>query len=313
VIRRLVQDVQVAVQATSRAIKGRDDALEFVMNGSNADRGGDWVDHSGAELERFRLNPVMPWAHDYRGLPLGHWEDVRHERRRGLVGVGVFSAAPVYPFAATVLELYRRTILRACSIGFNGLEWRWAPERGDGARDFLKYELLECSAVMIGQHQDALATAKQAGMDLSPIFERAEAERQKVGRCSWLPRQYQHELEEARASVCYPRAPSEEEAALLRKREAAAEAEVITRLVMERLTPVVDQYFGETARPAEDPEAAAARQLLAEFHAEEAAQAAAQRAERAGMARALRELCAEAEAEAAVTREREARWRQWRR
>lgn len=174
----------------AKAVDDREEAIAFVMNGSGADRGGDIVNHDGARLDAFNANPVMPWGHNYYGLPLGTWEDVRVESG-SLVGVGVFSAREIYPLAETILQMYLRRILRACSIGFRPIKWAWNEERGPWAVDYMEYELLECSAVMIGQHQDALATlslARGEGLDVAPVLEEFERVIAAEGRGLWLPR-----------------------------------------------------------------------------------------------------------------------------
>jgi len=181
----------LGVTVREKAAEGQEGTIRFVMNGGVPDRGGDVIHHEGTWLENFAKNPVMPWGHDYRGLPLGQWANV-HVDGHDLVGDADFRSREVWDFAELVYQMYRREILRACSVGIQPIVYARNEERGPWAYDFLEQDLLECSAVMIGQHQDALVVqqqAKDAGLDIRPLLR--EAERILEGEHGiglWVPR-----------------------------------------------------------------------------------------------------------------------------
>jgi hypothetical protein len=125
------------------------------------DRQGDVVEQDGWDLENFKNNPVIPWAHDYYQPPIA---------RATSVGVsdGVlqfvcqFPPEGLYPFADTIWNLYRNQFMFAFSVGFIPEE----PEEGyswDG-NTFAKCELLEISAVVVPANPQALALAAKMGV-----------------------------------------------------------------------------------------------------------------------------------------------------
>src|ERR1017187_2563938 len=58
---------------------GDDRTFEVVMSTSDEDRQGDALDQSGWDFTYFKLNPVVLWAHDYSGFPIGIVTDIRVE------------------------------------------------------------------------------------------------------------------------------------------------------------------------------------------------------------------------------------------
>lgn len=143
-----------------------DRRIRFVMSASTPDRDKDVISADGWELDNFRKNPVAPWAHDSRGLPVGRWEDVGPVDGK-LMGTLEFAPAEVHPFAETVYQLYRHGFLKAVSVGFRPIKWSRNEERG--GIDFDQQELLETSPVPIPAHPQALVAASAEGIDLEPL------------------------------------------------------------------------------------------------------------------------------------------------
>lgn len=116
------------------------------------DRTNDTIALDAWNLENFRKNPVIPWAHDYGSLPVAKAEDIRVEDGK-LIFKAKFPPAGQYELADSVFNLYAAGILKAFSVGFKAQEF----ERNmDGGMDFKKVELLEISAVSVPANADAL-------------------------------------------------------------------------------------------------------------------------------------------------------------
>ena len=129
--------------------------LTVVASTDDADRHGDTVALDGWQLDNYRRNPVLLWAHDYGQPPIGRASEVW---RDGHALVARMEFAPTR-FAQEVEGLYRQGYQRAVSVGFRPVrfEERRDPRTGAllGIR-FLEQELLEISAVPVPANGAAL-------------------------------------------------------------------------------------------------------------------------------------------------------------
>jgi hypothetical protein len=153
----------------SRAYIDRDATTEtgpirFVM--ATEGPKGDGIDlrMDGADLRRFRANPVVGYGHCYWGrndLPIGRAANTVVDGKRLLTDV-TFDTAD--EFAATVDRKYRDGFLNAVSIGFDVHEWE------DGQRNTgvaTKWELFELSAVPLPMDGKAVV---ESGRGLDPDY-----------------------------------------------------------------------------------------------------------------------------------------------
>lgn len=126
-------------------IKGEDIIGACASSGS-MDRDGDILVPSGWELDNFRKNPVLLWAHDSYSLPIGKATDI------SIVGNDLrFNAkfAEVEnEFAGQVAKLMRGGFLNSFSVGF-------IPKERDEAGRMSKMELLEISVVNVPANAEA--------------------------------------------------------------------------------------------------------------------------------------------------------------
>jgi HK97 family phage prohead protease len=186
--------------ADVRATAGADRRVRFIATTRDLDRHGTRIEPDGIDLDRYRRNPIVLWAHDGYSGPFGGPDPanvigraVEIERTRGALLVTVEFAR--HERAALVLELVRQKALGAMSVGFIP---RKTHEEREGARTvtvFDEVELVELSIVPIPSNPEALvegrsldrleAAAREVvrggvapGHDLARSFERVERRRE---------------------------------------------------------------------------------------------------------------------------------------
>lgn len=164
--------------------------LRFKLSDASVDRDGDTIDPTGWQLENYQKNPTVLWAHDSRSLPIAKASALE----AGPAGLFASATFAEFPFAETVLGLYRGGFLSAVSVGFRPLEWAFNEERGHGAIDFQRQELTEFSAVPIPAHPGALIQARSAGIDPGPLVEWAERVIDETdGKSIYLPKWFREQ------------------------------------------------------------------------------------------------------------------------
>lgn len=128
--------------------KSEDGKTYKVLASTSAiDRQGDSIDQKGWDITNFKLNPVMPWAHDYSALPVAK-ALTTEVTVRGLEATFEFAPAEGNPMAQQVKVLYDLGYLNAVSVGF-------IPKERKG-NVISKAELLEISFVPVPANQEAL-------------------------------------------------------------------------------------------------------------------------------------------------------------
>jgi HK97 family phage prohead protease len=145
--------------------------LEFVGSvESTKDRDGEVIKASGWELENYKKNPIVLWAHDYSAPPVGKATSVKVSKGQ-LVFTVKFADAETYPFADTIYKLCKGGFLNATSVGFIPKEWETGKKENDPSRTYLKQELLELSIVPVPSNPDALRNAFDKGLITIKEFE----------------------------------------------------------------------------------------------------------------------------------------------
>ncbi len=139
-----------------------EDEMTFVISTDEVDRHGDIIVSAGWQLDDYRNNPVVLWAHDYRRPVVGRSLEVWPEAAAGGTEMHRLLArirfAPT-PFAREVESLYRDGYQRGVSVGFKPLAFE---ERRDGKTGaflgirFLEQELLEVSLVPVPANRSSL-------------------------------------------------------------------------------------------------------------------------------------------------------------
>jgi HK97 family phage prohead protease len=133
----------------------------------SVDRMGDRIAVNGWELGAYRKNPTVLWAHDSSAPPIDRMvrDFVANEK---LMGDVQFASADVYPFADTIYRLVTEGFIKAGSVGFLPIEWKFADDKSRPMGiDFRRQELLEFSMVPVPANANALITGRRR--PLSPI------------------------------------------------------------------------------------------------------------------------------------------------
>jgi HK97 family phage prohead protease len=155
----------------SQILKAMVDGVEkitAVISTERRDRDGDTIRADGWELENYKANPVILFAHKSHELPVGRSSDV-YVRGGSLYQQHIdFTPREVYELGYTIGEMMKLGYLNAFSVGFSPIEW---DHREDGGIDFKRQELLENSVVPVPANPQALVEAKANGMELRAVKE----------------------------------------------------------------------------------------------------------------------------------------------
>jgi HK97 family phage prohead protease len=154
-----------------KEISDEERIIEFTNSTPTQDRYHDTIDQNGWQLENFRKNPVVLWAHDYGQPPVAKSVNVWVEEGK-LKSRDQFTPRDLYPFGFMVYELYKNGFLNAKSVGFQPITYAFNNET-DGV-EFYTQELLEHSCVPVPANPEALVSAKSMGIDLLPLKSWAE-------------------------------------------------------------------------------------------------------------------------------------------
>lgn len=164
VVRLATGDPEIIGEADSRT-------LRFVFSDATVDRAGDSIDPAGWQTKTFEANPVALWAHNSSAPPIGRAFNVAPSKSK-LFGDIEFMSRDISEFADSIYRMYKAKFLRAVSVGFMPLEWKFvSTEKRPFGIDFLKQELLEISACPVPCNPNALQEAKSAGIDIGPLRE----------------------------------------------------------------------------------------------------------------------------------------------
>jgi len=141
--------------------------LDFVISTGSVDRDSDRINPNGWKLDAFNKNPVVLFAHDYTSPPvataIATWvEDGK------LISRAKFTPKEVYPFGYMIYQLYKNGFMKATSVGFNPIKWKYSEDREAGI-DFEEQELLEWSCVPVPANPEALIAAGAKGIDTEPL------------------------------------------------------------------------------------------------------------------------------------------------
>lgn len=142
----------------SKAVDAEQGIYELMPSTESQDRDGDVLVATGAQLDNYRRNPVVMYAHDYSDLPVAKALEIEPVPGVGLRAKIQFPPVGASPKADAVRALWAGGFLNAASVGFVP---RAATPEGKGNR-FTDWELLEFSIVPIPANADALRLAAKS-------------------------------------------------------------------------------------------------------------------------------------------------------
>ncbi len=155
-----IREVKVMIDGVER------DAIEAVINTSDVDRYETIVEPMGADLENFRKNPILLWAHG-NDFAIGSWPVGTVPKlkvtKKEIIALVVFDTDG--DLGAELDRLYRAKILRGFSIGFLPRSFLQEQPEKDGPTiiRFVDWELVELSAVAVPANPNALAKSLASG------------------------------------------------------------------------------------------------------------------------------------------------------
>lgn len=165
--------------------KSGDRKHTFTITTGAVDRDRDVVKPEGAQLDNYRKNPVVLWAHRSWDPPIGKAESIISSA--GAIKARVeYVPGDVYPLAETVRQMVDGGFLRATSIGF--IPTKYAIDEQRGGFDILEWDLLEFSICPVPANPEALLAAKDAGVDIAPVTEWCEQMLDTLEPGLWVPK-----------------------------------------------------------------------------------------------------------------------------
>lgn len=143
--------------------------LDFTISTDAVDRYGDTVAVEGWQLDAFKKNPVVLWAHDSSMLPVAKASDVRIEKGK-LKAKAEFMPRDISGFADAVFNALKLGYLSATSVGFIPTKYAFADDAGRRfGIDFLEQELVEFSIVPVPANAEALIEGRSLPFDAAPL------------------------------------------------------------------------------------------------------------------------------------------------
>lgn len=124
-------------------------------------------------LDRYRMNPVVLFAHDKRSIPIGTASNVRVENGRLMARV-TFATAEVSEDADECWRAVKAGLMRGISVGFYPHSYRWESDNDVERLVLDDNELLELSVCAVPSNPETLA---QRSASLATLRAQALAQR----------------------------------------------------------------------------------------------------------------------------------------
>lgn len=157
-----------ALGFVDRSVLTADSPLRVVMASEGRQADGIDLRMSGADLSRYRANPVLGYGHSYYGrtnLPIGR-VDTQSIEVSGSQLAGDLDFDQGDDFAREIERKMRGGYINAVSIGFDVRQWESSDQNYWKGGVATKWELSELSVVPVGMDAKALVTSgRQAGED----------------------------------------------------------------------------------------------------------------------------------------------------
>lgn len=168
-------DSLFALGITIKALDEVARTADFIASTDAVDTYGEIVDQGSWELDIYKTNPVVLFAHKSRELPIGKCVDVAV--RNGRLECRIqFATEEMNPEAEKVWKLLKGQFLRAVSVGFLPRDVKW--EKRDGRDVFVLYgnSLREISVTPVPANHEALAKMRARALAGRPANEAPRAQ-----------------------------------------------------------------------------------------------------------------------------------------
>ena len=129
-----------------------------IASDETPDRTGDIVKANGWDLENYKKNPVLLWAHDYSMPPVGKALDIQVSGSK-LIFRPEFAPTQM---GQEIKQLYEQGYLKTFSVGFIPKEYTINPDTNGYI--YTKSELLEVSCVPVPANPNALSLLSAKGL-----------------------------------------------------------------------------------------------------------------------------------------------------
>lgn len=139
-----------------------------VASTEHEDRDKDIVRQDGWKLANFKKNPIIPWSHDYYGVPIAKslktWVDTS-DKSKGSRLLFKPKFDPDDENSMKIYNKYKNDFLTSFSVGFRGIKFNYRNEEDMwwGGREFVEQELLEISAVAVPANPHASTRLSYTG------------------------------------------------------------------------------------------------------------------------------------------------------
>ncbi|MCR4940771.1 MAG: HK97 family phage prohead protease [Treponemataceae bacterium] len=173
---RLTDEVLIRCMVPFRKEKAEDgqESFRWTFSSYDVDRCLERVDPEGWELENYRSNPVVLWAHDAAIPAIGYAVDV--DKGKDLSGRVVFNEKEFDQFGWSIGQRVKFGSIRSGSVGFLVKEVEFVDhrEKPEEKADliFRRQELLEFSICNVPANPLALMKEASAGAEKSADVER---------------------------------------------------------------------------------------------------------------------------------------------
>lgn len=132
--------------------------IPWTFSTADFDRHDEVIDQEGWELDMYKNNPVILWAHNHLIPAIGIAKDLKIEGTLG--GNILFNDKSFDPFGWAIGERAKRGIITAGSVGFRPLEISIEKVEDEEVLFFRKQELLEFSICNVPANPFALQEPK---------------------------------------------------------------------------------------------------------------------------------------------------------
>ena len=152
-----------------KSVDERNYIIDGIFSTPDGDRHGESIVQAGWDLENYKRNPVVLWAHNNYEFPIAQMTEIGPDADGNLAGKMKF-AVEEYDKAETAFKLMSGKFLRAFSVGFANNVYE--VEQNDDIVKLTENELFEVSVVNVPAN--AMALAKSKGIDVSAFEEEDE-------------------------------------------------------------------------------------------------------------------------------------------